>query len=281
MQVHTLNTAQVFPVGEPLRYQVRLAQRHELEKVFKLRYDVFYTEMGADEAVSNVQGLDVDAFDEICDHLVVTHGDAIVGTYRLLPRKKILGTSLSLYSEGEFDLRHITDEYGGSILELGRSCVHPEHRTGIIPKLLWAGIAQYMLVHDVRALTGCVSVHGVSDVQALRLRQALTERGHWHASFECDVREGYKVSDEARAAFADHMAMVPFDPWLLVPPLMKGYFNLGAKVCGGPAHDAAFHCHDFLVLLDRACISPRYFKALVQPLIDKRMIGQMDSVPGK
>lgn len=261
--------------GEEPSYQVRLARADELESVFKLRYDVFYTEMGADDSVSAAPGLDVDRFDELCDHLVVTAGGAIVGTYRLLPRRKILGLGLDLYSEGEFDLSPIKDLYGADVLELGRSCVHPDHRTGLIPRLLWAGIAQYMLVHGVKALTGCVSVHGVSDVQALRLRQALKERGNWHEEFDCAVRPAYAPSPEAVAAFEGPITMVPCDPFALIPPLMKGYFNLGATICGGPAHDAPFHCHDFLVLLDSARINPKYFKALVQPLLDRRMIGAL------
>ena len=258
-----------------LPHTVRLATAAELEAVFKLRYDVFYKEMGADDAVSAVAGLDVDAFDELCDHLVVTADDVIVGTYRLLPRRKILGTPLNLYSEGEFDLSKVKDAYGADILELGRSCVHPDYRTGAIPRLLWAGISQYMLVNRIKALVGCVSVHGVSDVQALRLRAALAERGHWHPTFDCAVTPSYGLAEEAHAAYAEQMTMVPSDPFALLPPLMKGYFNLGAKVCGGPAHDAPFHCHDFLVLLDAADISPKYFRALVQPLVEKRMIGEL------
>ena len=263
--------------GAGIPYQVRLAKASELEAVFKLRYDIFYREMGADPTASAtaVAGLDVDAFDEICDHLVVTHDDAIVGAYRLLPRRKIMGGPLDLYSAGEFDLGCIKEGYGEGILELGRSCVHPDYRTGVIPKLLWAGIAQYMLVHEVKALIGCVSVHGVSDVQALRLRAALQERGNWHDTFDCTVQDAYVMAPEARAAFDDQMTMVPCDPFQLIPPLMKGYFNLGAKVCGGPAHDAPFHCHDFLVLLDSSRINPKYFKALVRPLVEKRMIGEL------
>jgi putative hemolysin len=287
MQVHAVKAAYddvsaAAPTRESARtsasapeYRVRLASTAELEAVFKLRYDVFYREMGADDAVSAVSGLDVDNFDEVCDHLVVTHGEAIVGTYRLLPRRKIIGTGLDLYSEGEFDLSAMKDAYGADILELGRSCVHPDYRTGVIPKLLWAGIAQYMLVHGIRALTGCVSVHGVSDVQALRLRDALRERGNWHDVHDCAVRQNFEVSPEARAAYAEQMTMVPCDPFQLIPPLMKGYFNLGAKVCGGPAHDAPFHCHDFLVLLDTRDINPKYFKSLVQPLVERRMIGEL------
>lgn len=276
--MHSQLMPQPAQIGAPIpglaspAFQVRLARPDELESVFKLRYDVFYTEMGAEDSVSTRQGLDVDAFDELCDHLVVTTHGRIIGTYRLLPIRRVLRLGLDPYSESEFSLAGLRSDYADNILELGRSCVHPDFRTGTVPKLLWAGIAQYMLSQDVQALIGCVSVHGISDLQALRLRDALKAKGHWSASYDAKVKPAFAISQEAHEAFEDHIAMVPTDPFLLMPPLMKGYFNLGAKIAGGPAHDAPFHCHDYLVLLDRGHISPRYFNALVKPLLEKNIM---------
>ena len=260
------------PPAESPSFQVRLAAPHELETVFKLRYDVFYTEMGADDTVSKTQGLDVDQYDELCDHLVVTCHGQIIGTYRLLPLRKLAGLPMDPYCESEFALGKIRAAYGHSILELGRSCVHPDYRTGVVPKLLWAGIAQYMLSHDIRALIGCVSVHGISDVQALRLRDALIHKGHWNSEYDAPVKEQFAIHQDALEAYQEQITMVPADPFLLMPPLMKGYFNLGAKVAGGPAHDAPFHCHDYLVLLDSQQINPKYYNALIRPLLEKNVL---------
>lgn len=275
MQPHVMPQSEFHkstPASEAPAFQVRLAAAHELETVFKLRYDVFYTEMGADDTVSKTQGLDVDNYDELCDHLVVTCREKIIGTYRLLPLRKLSGLPMDPYCESEFSLGKIRAAYGESILELGRSCVHPEYRSGVVPKLLWAGIAQYMLSHDIRALIGCVSVHGISDVQALRLRDALRHKGCWNPDYDAPVKEKYAIEPDALEAYQEQITMVPADPFLLMPPLMKGYFNLGAKVAGGPAHDAPFHCHDFLVLLDRAHINPKYYNALVKPLLEKNVL---------
>lgn len=43
-----------------------------------------------------------------------------------------------------------------------------------------------------------------------------------------------------------------------VPPLIKGYLKLGAKVCGEPAWDPDFNAADFPVLLSMAGMDERY-----------------------
>ena len=264
-------------------YEVRLATESELHAVFKLRYEVFYNELGADDSVSNVAGLDVDNYDEICDHLIVVHKirktDAvtlkssieqnIVGTYRMLPLSRLNGTGLNPYSSAEFNLSTILNKYNNNIVELGRSCVHKNYRTGMIPRLMWAGLAQYIFARNIDAVIGCVSVHGLSDVQALRLARAVQDRGQWNDELESEVQEKYKIAEEAKAECLTLAAMLPSDAYEMMPPLMKGYFNLGAKICGGPAWDKPFGVHDYLILLDCQQISPKYYKALVKPFVDK------------
>ena len=102
----------------------------------RLRYHVFAEEMGARLSVpaSAPAGHDIDLFDPYCEHLLVRlqgqNGEPgeVIGTYRVLTpanAKRVGG----LYSETEFDLtrlRHLR----GKMVELGRSCVHPNHRNG-------------------------------------------------------------------------------------------------------------------------------------------------------
>src|SRR6185369_125667 len=64
----------------------------EISAAQRLRHDVFGVEMGA-RLHSPVPGLDVDAFDEYCDHLVVRDDltGQTVATYRMLPPHKAPG----------------------------------------------------------------------------------------------------------------------------------------------------------------------------------------------
>ncbi|MFM8988421.1 MAG: GNAT family N-acetyltransferase, partial [Alphaproteobacteria bacterium] len=98
----------------------------EVEAAQRLRYRVFYEEMGAaPTAEMRAARRDFDRFDAICDHLLVLDGrlgdgpGAIVGTYRLM-RGEVAARHGGFYSEGEFDLGALAARRA-RILELGRA----------------------------------------------------------------------------------------------------------------------------------------------------------------
>jgi putative hemolysin len=237
-------------------YEVRIAGDADLEAVFRLRYDVFYREMGASDSVSMAANLDVDQYDKYCDHLVVVAGNDVVGTYRILPVGRLEGTGLTPYCDGEFDLRPIQQRYGTRILELGRSCVHPDHRNGPVPRMLWRAIFEYARRECASALIGCVSIHGADDWQALLMRKFLRSSGHWHPEFDLQS----KLPALAKGGGSPSAGSVIADSGEYrseIPPLMRGYMNIGAKICGGPALDVPFATTDFLMLLDLAEVPAR------------------------
>ncbi|SER60155.1 GNAT family N-acetyltransferase [Actinokineospora terrae] len=220
----------------------------EVEAAQRLRYQVFAEEMGATLHTST-PGLDIDHFDPFCDHLVVREDatGAIVGTYRMLPPERAADAG-SLYSDTEFDLAALAG-IRGALVETGRSCVHPDHRNGSVVSLVWAGIARYMLLSGHSFLAGCASV-------------PLADGGSLAAGVWQTVSTKHYSGDDQRVR--------PRTPWdfsavetparVAVPPLLKGYLRLGAKVCGPPALDADFGVADFFVLLDLANVDQRYLK---------------------
>jgi putative hemolysin len=171
----------------------------------------------------------------------------IVSTYRMLPPDRAVEAG-RLYSETEFDLTALAP-LRSAIVETGRSCVHPDHRTGSVVSLMWAGIARYMLLTGRTMLAGCASV-------------PLGDGGNLAAAVWNMVRDNHMSPPEYRVR--------PLHPWqpdgvrpaprTLVPPLLKGYLRLGAWVCGPPALDADFGVADLFVLLDIAKVDPRYIK---------------------
>ena len=83
------------------------ASAGEVEEAQRLRFKVFAEEMGAN-LPNPERGLDVDAFDAHCEHLLVRNraDGKVVGAYRLLPpetARRIGG----FYSETEFDLSRL------------------------------------------------------------------------------------------------------------------------------------------------------------------------------
>ncbi|WP_432835461.1 GNAT family N-acetyltransferase [Dactylosporangium sp. CA-092794] len=219
--------------------QVRAAQR--------LRYQVFAEELGA-TLHGDEPGVDADDFDEHCDHLIIREEATgeVVGTYRMLPPDRAAKAG-RLYADTEFDLSGL-DELRGDLVETGRSCVHPDHRSGAVINLMWAGIARYMHLHGHRWLAGCASVPLADG--------GVTAAGVWDLT-----RRKHLVPSAWRVR--------PLNPWVTdleppakveVPSLLKGYLRLGAWVGGDPAYDADFDCVDFYVLLSLDRINPRYMR---------------------
>lgn len=226
-------TAQIAGTTE----QIRAAQR--------LRYQVFAGEMGA-TLHTPLAGHDIDSVDELTDHLIVTRTatDEVVGTYRLLPP----GRSPRLYSDGEFDLGALT-ELRPSLIEAGRSCVHPDHRGGAVMTQMWGALARYTLLSGHRYLAGCASVP---------LADGGTAAAHaWELG-------------RTRYAAPPELQVTPHHPWhstvplperpslAQLPPLLRGYLRIGAFICGAPAHDPEFDVADFFVVLDMERLGDRY-----------------------
>lgn len=234
-------------VSEP-RLSVRLARGSaEIEDAQRLRFKVFAEEMGA-RVGSPDSGLDQDEFDAYCDHLVVRDEDSlrVVGTYRILPphRARALGR---LYSESEFDLSRFA-LLRPALIEVGRSCVHRDYRSGATILLLWAGLAQYMRTGGYRHLLGCASAPlADGGRQAARLRDDV-QKYLSDAEYRVFPRLAFPYEKLERAAAGE------------MPPLIKGYLRLGAKVCGEPAWDPDFNTADFLIWLSLDNLHPRYAK---------------------
>ncbi|GLW98331.1 GNAT family N-acyltransferase [Microtetraspora sp. NBRC 16547] len=229
------------------RYTVGMAvTAADLQAAQRLRHRVFAEEMGA-RLDTPVSGLDVDGFDAYCDHLLVREGSEVVGTYRLLPP----GRADRLYADAEFDLGGLAG-IRRELVEVGRTCVHPDHREGAVVGLLWAGIARYMIDGGFRWLGGCCSVPlddggvaaaGVADLVPLGPEEyRVRPRNPWR-----NPRSGAGTDAAPSGRF------VP-------PALLRGYLRLGAWVCGAPAHDLDFGTADFFVLLSMAQVDQRYLR---------------------
>lgn len=218
----------------------------DVDAAQRLRHQVFAGELGA-RLPDPVR--DVDRFDAFCDHLVVREDatGTIVGTYRMLPPLRAAAAG-ALYADGEFDLDALAS-LRPALVETGRSCVHPDHRSGAVIGLVWAGLLRYMLLTGNRWLIGCGSV-GLHD-------------GGGTAAHVWDQARAKHLSP-AELRVAPRRAWQPVAPVrVAMPPLLRGYLRLGAWICGAPAEDPDFGCADFPVLLDLERLDGRYLRFLV------------------
>ena len=234
------------------RYHVSLAvDDSEIREAQRLRYQVFAEEMGA-RLASVLPGHDIDLYDPYCDHLLVRDLAAgeVVGTYRILPpdAAKRVG---SYYSEQEFDLTRL-HFLRPRMAELGRSCVHPAHRSGAVLARLWAGLADYMTRYGYEYLVGCASI-------------SMADGGHIAASVHRQLAARHLAPIEWRATPRTRLPIESLDDGqqAALPPLIKGYTRLGAMVCGEPAWDPDFNTADLLMLLPMAQLNRSYARRLI------------------
>ncbi|KZE33570.1 ornithine-acyl[acyl carrier protein] N-acyltransferase [Crenobacter luteus] len=235
---------------ERVRLSVRVAdQAEDIRRAQKLRYHVFAGEMGA-RLASAAQGIDCDEYDALCDHLIVEdHARGlVVGTYRMLPPQAARRVD-RLYSEHEFSIErlgHLRDR----LIEVGRSCVHPDYRSGAVIALLWSGLADYVARQGGEYLAGCASV-------------SLADGGHQAVSLYRQLEQQHLSPPEWRVF--PHLPL-PLErvhddaPPAPLPPLIKGYLRAGAFVCGEPAWDPDFNCADFFMLLPMSRLNGRHKK---------------------
>jgi putative hemolysin len=222
----------------------------EVREAQRLRFDIFATEMGA-RLQAPIAGHDIDLFDDFCEHLLVRVGPEgpVVGTYRVLTPAQARRVG-GFYSETEFDLtrlRHLR----GRMVELGRSCVHPDHRQGGVILALWGALAEFMARNGLDTMIGCASIPMLhegavsGDVAASIWRQL---RQTHLAPFEWQVRPRLPLPVER---LDDSLSVEP-------PALIKGYLRLGARVLGAPAWDPDFNTADLPMLMRLQDLPSRY-----------------------
>lgn len=222
-------------------YRARLATTVEdSQAAQRLRFEVFNLELGEGLAASYALGRDEDAYDAYCDHLLVEQEETgeVVGTYRL-QTGQLAAAHLGYYSEQEFDFAPY-ESLRCELIELGRACVHRDHRHLGVLGLLWRGIVSYALDRRAHYLIGCSSLTS----QDAGIGAAT------HASFQASgLLAEPRFLTLPKPAFAcpmDTVATTCPPP----PKLLHTYLSMGAKVCGPPAIDREFGTIDFLTLID-------------------------------
>lgn len=228
------------------RYSCALAQDEaDVNTSQALRYQIFAEELGAD-IDGGQQGLDRDALDAHCQHLIVRNefGDVIAST-RLLDDRGAVAAG-GFYSAHEFDIHQIT-RLPGRKLEVGRTCVHADYRNGTTIAVLWSGLADYVRAHAVDYLFGCASV-------------SLSDAGAAQAVLQ-DIANRYMSAPDLRVTARRRLP----ETWISaqrsrLPPLLKAYVSLGARACGPAYWDKDFNCADVFMLLNLRELHPRYAK---------------------
>jgi len=232
-------------------YRVCLARTDdERREAYRLRFRVFNLELNEGLEGAYQTGEDSDEFDPFCDHMVVQEGSTgnVVGTYRLQTGASAR-RNLGYYSAREFDFAPY-ESLASRMVELGRACIHPNHRSYEVLMLLWKAIVRYAVEQGAQYLIGCSS---------------LTSQ---------DPAVGSGVYESLKPMLApEHLRTVPTPPYACAmaatgeptraPKLLRAYLAVGAQICGPPAMDREFKTIDFLTLMDLSNLSPTIRKRLL------------------
>ena len=238
-------------------YTIKIAKSNfEIKKAQSLRYKIFFKEKNIKR--KNLKSLlqrDYDFYDKISDHLIIIDNDRqvkdnVIGTYRLL-RGNNAKLYKGFYTEQEFDISNLKKNFSSKdILELGRSCVHPAYRSGIILKLLWQGISKYIKIYKIKILMGCASFNGINP------SKFKDEFSLLYDSYRLPKNYNVKSLQDNKVLFGkkiNHSTILH-----RLPPLIKGYLRAGGMVSENFYIDKQFETIDYCVIMLTEQIVSRY-----------------------
>lgn len=247
-----------------MTFSVSLARTDaDIQAAQALRYQVFVEEMGASgQQVDHAARLERDYFDAFCDHLLITETrtNHVIGTYRLMRREQAEAAG-RFYSETEYDLDTLKSS-GRSLLEVGRSCLHPQFRGGSALFHLWSGLADYVATHRIDVLFGVASFPGTD------LDQLAEPLSMLHHGFLAPV------SLRCRSEVFQSMALLPKEDvdrkraMLQIPALIKAYLRLGGVIGEGAYVDHSFNTTDVCMILDTCAMTDRQKRMFAGPQVE-------------
>jgi putative hemolysin len=162
---------------------------------------------------------------------------------------KRIGTT---YTDTEFDLTRLR-ALRERMVELGRSCVHPDYRHGGVIMALGGALFEFMARNRFETMMGCASIPMWHDGHA---------GGDAAASIWSRLSHTHLAPIEHQVFPRRPLPLERFDATLAVEPpaLVKGYLRLGAKVLGPPAWDPAFNSADLPIMASLEDLPARYRK---------------------
>lgn len=224
------------------RFEVKLATtRQELDEVYKLRYEDLVLEY--DQTAQNVG--DKSQYDEYAKHLIVKDLETgqICGYYRMITSDAAVGDK-KFVCEEEFNIDTLKAQ-GDKICEFSRAVIKKEFRGSAILLLLWKFILDYISENNYRYLIGDASFFGTD-------REVYKEEiSYLINNYRCDDRLNIISRDTLPPMqLIDTSKLNGKQILRKLPPLIRGYVALGAKVAPQPFSDFKFKSVDVFILLD-------------------------------
>ena len=222
------------------RYGVRLAETAaDLAACQALRHQCFFASAG----------LDTDAYDPVCEHIMIAGPQGLVATCRVMR----LGAGAEIgrsYAAERYDLQRLS-HYPDPMMEVGRFCVAPNVGQADVLRLIWGTLAQIVDASGIRLLFGCSSFAGTDPAPYGRAFAHLASRAAAPARWQPGQRA---VETVPLVAHGEGTAQMP--------PLLRSYLSLGGWVSDHAVIDRELGTLHVFTGLEIAAIPPRRAAAL-------------------
>jgi putative hemolysin len=238
--------------------------KSEIKKAQRLRYKIFFNERSG-QKIFNLSSFkrDADKFDKYSDHIIVTFKASkfsktkVVGTYRLLQQKVALQQN-GFYSSEEFNLNTLykSEDKPLNALELSRSCVSLKFRKKSVLHLMWSKINEYVQYNNNDVLFGMASFLEVNPEIIKEELSYLYQKFLMPENIRVDAIFSKKT--EMNLISTEGISEISIIRKL--PPLIRAYLRLGAKIGDGAVVDKLFKTTDIFIYLPSNSIKPEYLK---------------------
>lgn len=230
------------------RYTIKMAKtEEEVSEALKLRYEVFNSELGRGFAADREK--EKDQYDDQSHHLIVidNNSDEVVGTYRLQTYEQA-NPGNGFVSDMRFHLDQFPDGVLRKGVEVGRACIHKDHRKGRVLFLLWKGFAGYLTHFHKRYLFGYAAFQTTDASVMMNTYLHLKEKGKVHPDINLSPRKPYQFNVTGEVSANGETD---------IPPLFQNYLDVGCYVCSTPSFDRELSLGHCMILLDLKDISDR------------------------
>ncbi len=201
-------------------------------------------------------GLDADAFDDRCRHVLVEEvaGGALLAVFRVLAIADAAALP-TCYAAQFYGLEPLT-ALPFPAVEMGRFCVAPGQGDPDILRLAWAAMTRLVDEGGFALMIGCTSFHGADPARHAAALAALVP----HAAPEA-------LRPRRKAALSVTLADLPppEDPRAALaglPPLLRTYLGMGGRVSDHAVIDRDLDTLHVFTLVEVAQVPPARARAL-------------------
>ena len=244
------------------RYRARVTQDpRDVEAAQRLRHAAFIAgREGAVDSDDRAGGLDRDAFDADCMHVLIeeVRTGRLVCCFRMLHLESGAQIGRS-YSAQYYELSKL-EEYPSPMVEMGRFCMAPDCRDPDVIRVAWGAMTNYVQEHGVELLFGCSSFDGV-DAEAYQDAFAYLKEKHL-----APKRWLPRVKAPRVFRFAKHLRLRRPDVKLAMrrmPPLLRSYLLLGGWVSDHAVIDSDLNTLHVFTGVEIGRVPPRRRRLLI------------------